>query len=349
MSDILAQNISSLTLTTGELKTNVFEASNLTTQSISNVGDITTATINCSSITTQYYSTSSFAFFTGDCLFSSILSAPRIFAGSLQSLTLNTDIITGSNLIFSTIQFPNANFLDLLDMRVRFLSTQVIYTSTFTTTNYEANNFLIGSTSNSGYLGFYGRSGNYTNSVLTELSTGTTSQEFLMFRGSSVIDQIRLQTTGSIVFETGVSARLYPNTPQIQTPTVIINSSSNVGIGIANPQTTLDVGGSFRALTASTIQTATSSLQVGTTLVPPNFWFGSTNYVSANVVASDTLNTTNLNAITVIAGSFKGDGSLLSNINVSTGLAIPVTYGSSISMSTGILRSGGLFLATSIV
>ena len=343
-SDLLTSNISTNNVYVGNVITNQVNTTNIVAQTATFIGNLNAPGVNVSSITTQYYSTSSFNLLSGDFLVSSLLSTGSIFAGNLQSVSISTNSIVGSNVIFSTIQFPNTTFLDFTDMRIRALSTQQILTSSFNTNNYTANNFLIGNSSNAGYLGFFGTAGNYNNSVLAEVSTGATSQDFVIFRGSSVNDQIRLQTTGSIRFEAGVAATLYPNVSQINTPTLIIQSSSNIGILTENPQASLDVAGSFRSQTISSQQVQTSSLQIGPQLFATDYWYGSTNYVSANTVRADIF-TGNF----FIGGSFAGDGSLLSNINVSTGLAIPVSYGSTLTMSTGILRSGGLFLGTAIV
>jgi hypothetical protein len=69
-----------------------------------------------------------------------------------------------------------------------------------------------------------------------------------------------MQTTGSIIFETGVGARVFPAAPSNVTPAMIINTSSNVGIGIAAPTVTLDVAGAGRFQTLSTQQIYTSSV-----------------------------------------------------------------------------------------
>jgi hypothetical protein len=72
-----------------------------------------------------------------------------------------------------------------------------------------------------------------------------------------------MQTTGSIIFETGVGARVFPAAPSNVTPAMIINTSSNVGIGIAVPTVTLDVAGAGRFQTLSTQQIYASSFVGG--------------------------------------------------------------------------------------
>jgi hypothetical protein len=108
----------------------------------------------------------------------------------------------------------------------------------------------VGSSSNQNFIKFWGSIGEYNNTVISQQSTGGGSTELLFFEGSSINDQFRFQTTGNIRFETGVSApRNFCNANQLATPTVLINSASNVGINTNNPQFTLDVAGSGRFTT----------------------------------------------------------------------------------------------------
>jgi len=118
-------------------------------------------------------------------------------------------------------------------------------------------------------LSYNGLVGRYNNTVLAEISTGAGLQELLVFKGSSASDRVRVQTTGTFVVETGVSARLFnPNTTQTlsnATPAFIINTSSNVGIQTASPGAALDVAGTGRFLTMSTQQAFASSIRATTT------------------------------------------------------------------------------------
>ena len=122
----------------------------------------------------------------------------------------------------------------------------------------------VGSVSTMNSLEFAGLYNAYTNTVLAEISTGAGTQEFLVFKGSSASDRVRVQTTGTFVVETGVSARLWnSNTTQTLsnvTPAFIINTSSNVGIQTANPGATLDVAGSGRFQAVSTQAIFASSI-----------------------------------------------------------------------------------------
>ena len=142
-------------------------------------------------------------------------------------------------------------------------STLAFYASSISTTTIQTSNILIGTVSSQSYLAFPGLQQQYSQTVLAEVSTGTGLQEMLLFRGSTATDRIRMQTTGSIIFETGVGARVFPAAPSNATPTMIINTSSNVGIGIAVPTVTLDVAGAGRFQTLSTQQIYASSFVGG--------------------------------------------------------------------------------------
>lgn len=104
----------------------------------------------------------------------------------------------------------------------------------------------VGSSSNENFIKFWGRIGEYENTVISDQSTGTTSAELLVFKGSSISDQIRLQTTGAIKFETGVGLRNFVTETALTTPTMTITANSNVGINTNNPQFNLDVAGTSR-------------------------------------------------------------------------------------------------------
>jgi hypothetical protein len=177
---------------------------------------------------------------------------------SVSNITSYCNIIANSN-----IQTRSINLLDLSTNAYRLLtlSTGALYAdgtligagggsaaggSTLST-------LFLGDSSNQNTLQFWGRVGNYNTTVLAEQSTGTTSQELLFFKGSSVNDQIRLQTTGGVRFETGVSSRAFAGSAQIATPTMLLNSSGNVGINTGSPATTLDVGGTGRFTTVSSL------------------------------------------------------------------------------------------------
>ena len=139
------------------------------------------------------------------------------------------------------------------------------------------NNLYIGTQSTVNSAQYNGLFGNYNNTVLAEISTGAGTQEFLVFKGSSASDRVRVQTTGNFVVETGVSARLWSNTtiPTLSnaTPSFIINSSSNVGIQTATPATTLDVAGTGRFVTLSSLALYASSIVAPYVFQPQFFTF----------------------------------------------------------------------------
>ncbi len=159
------------------------------------------------------------------------------------------------------------------------------------------NNLYIGNTSTVNSAQYNGLFGNYNNTVLAEISTGAGTQEFLVFKGSSTSDRVRVQTTGSFVIETGVSARLWSNTtlPTLSnvTPAFVINTSSNIGIQTANPGAPLDVAGIARAITLSSQQLFVSSFNGGLPVFLNNLTssvqgLGSSGYVSSLSLISTT-------------------------------------------------------------
>ena len=120
--------------------------------------------------------------------------------------------------------------------------------------------FQVGTNATESYLAFYGTSGAYTNTVVAEDAIGGGNQELILFRGSNASDRIRMQTTGSIIFEPGVSARLWPTAPSNVTPAMTITTNSNVGIQTASPGAALDVAGTGRFITLSSQQMFVSSI-----------------------------------------------------------------------------------------
>ncbi len=130
-----------------------------------------------------------------------------------------------------------------------------IVSSIQTNTNTEyANNILLGNIATMNSLQYWGTVGNYNNTVLAEISTGGLTEEFLIFKGSTSTDRVRIQTTGTFVVETGVSARVWNSnttaTLSNATPALLINTLSNVGIQTNNPTFTLDVTGTSRFTTS---------------------------------------------------------------------------------------------------
>lgn len=189
-----------------------------------------------------------------------------------------SSIIMGNDAITSlSIQASTLSLLDQSTMTYKafFISSGAIfYGSNQASSGGSGSNVLggstlsslfVGSSSNQNFIKFWGSIGEYNNTVISQQSTGGGSDELLFFQGSTINDQFRFQTTGGIRFETGVSQpRNFLTANQITTPSMIINSSSNVGILTANPTFNLDVAGTGRFQTLmSTTNTYTGSLFLG--------------------------------------------------------------------------------------
>lgn len=218
------------------------------------------------------------------------------------------------------------------------------------------NNLYIGNTSTLNSAQYNGLFGNYNNTVLAEISTGAGTQEFLVFKGSSTSDRVRVQTTGTFVVETGVSARLFSNTtlPTLSnaTPAFIINTSSNVGIQTASPGATLDVAGTGRAITLSSQQLFVSSINGAAlgnittgNVISTVTGLGSAGYISTLSLVSTTrgLQTTgflsSLNLLSTVQGL--GSAGYVSTLSlVSTTSSLIYDYGAGLStLSTAIFNS----------
>ena len=122
--------------------------------------------------------------------------------------------------------------------------------------------------------------GAFNNTLIAEQSTSIASQELLFFRGSSISDQFRFQTTGSFRVETGVTGRLFPNTGQLPFANFLIDGFSNIsmnsnqfylnaangfiGINCNTPAFNLDVNGSARMGGLTTSSLFASSLATST-------------------------------------------------------------------------------------
>lgn len=186
--------------------------------------------------------------FVGSTIF---LSAATIQASNISTFQITAQNITTQALSTNALIFGTGTGTLLMPD----IAPNTIYTSTVTTSNLQ-----IGWTSNQSPLQFYGF-GTYSNTVIVEQSTGTTTQELFVFRGSNAADRIRFQTTGYMAIETGVSSRLYTAALSNATPAVMIDINSNVGIRLAAPAVPLDVGGTARAITLSSLTLQTSTIE----------------------------------------------------------------------------------------
>jgi hypothetical protein len=217
------------------------------------------------------------------------------------------------------------------DIITTSVSTIQTFTSTLTT-----NNLRVGTVSSLSFVSFPGLQQGYAQTVIAEQSTGTGLQELLVFRGSSASDRIRMQTTGSIVFEPGVGARTFPAVGSNVTPAMIINASSNVGIGIAAPTTILDVAGTGRFQILSTQQLFVSTISSGSVFgrffgdgsqltglaagglsaLPP---FLSTNTLSTNLLTASNISTNSISTNNLTVSNIYGTGlTILPSLSVNT-------------------------------
>ena len=179
-----------------------------------------------------------------------LLSTTRSYANTFTSLSASFSSVTASNVFASTLIVNNLQigtglgWVNIGPIQTVALSTTQVQTGAL----YATSNFIGSVSSPFNAIQFYGLFGNYNNTVLAEVSTGVGTQELLLFKGSSTSDRIRLQTTGSIVFEPGSSARLWASSITSNvTPAMVIDTSSNVGIGTASPTYKLDVVGTTRS------------------------------------------------------------------------------------------------------
>jgi len=189
----------------------------------------------------------------------STLSTLAFFTSSISTTNITSPQGYISSLVVDSLAFSFSNsFIVMGDIITTSVSTIQTFTSTLTT-----NNLRVGTVSSLSFISFPGLQQGYAQTALAEQSTGTGLQELLVFRGSSASDRIRMQTTGSIVFEPGVSARVFPAVGSNVTPAMIINASSNVGIGTATPGVTLDVVGAGRFTAVSTNTISTNQISSG--------------------------------------------------------------------------------------
>ena len=188
----------------------------------------------------------------------------EIIVESLAGLAVsNFSTLTASSFQVNNLQLGNGTgYVNTGDLITTSLSTLQINAGTG-----QFINLFVGATSSFNTIQFYGLDGLYKNTAIAEVSTGVAgSKELLLFTGSTTTDRIRLQTTGDIRFEPGVSQRLFSTTqitPQA-IPAMIIDSNSNVGIGVYPLSITnykLDIAGVTRNQGLSTLQVVASSFQ----------------------------------------------------------------------------------------
>ena len=278
---------------------------------------------------------------------------------SSMSTSYAVNFIT-SSLTFSTATGSNATISSVTANQILFgtgngwiqagaIQTTVLSSVQLNTNSLYANSNFFGTVSSQTALQFYGLQGNYNNTVIAEQSTGTGTQELLLFKGSSASDQVRIQTTGGFRLETGVSSRLWPTYAQPANPAVYVDINSNVGIGTASPGALLDVVGQGRFQVVSTLQLNISSINGATFGSPINstvIGLGSAGYVStlslvsttagiiANISVTGVLSTANLTSTVQGLGS-ANYVSTLSLVSTTAGILNNISI-------TGVLSTANL-------
>ena len=262
---------------------------------------------------------------------------------AISTTTISTSLIRAgyisspqgyiSSLIVDSLSFSLSNsFIVMGDIITTSVSTIQTFTSSLTT-----NNLRVGTVSTLSYIAFPGLQQGYAQTVIAEQATASGIQELLLFKGSTNTDRIRMQTTGPIVFEPGVSARVFPATGSNVTPAMIITTGSNVGIGVAAPGVALDVAGSgrFTVLSTQTISTT----QINSSNICNAGWF-SNNGVLSNTTAGAFFQATSNTTTLGVAGI----ATFASNI-IQTATTTTLAGLSTNSISTGTLTVGGTLSA----
>ena len=213
--------------------------------------------------------------FTGSTTF---LSATQALVSSQTSYNLSSVLGFVSSLQVDELQIGNGyGILSFGDTQMSSVSTIAVMANLgqFTTMSTLAINAssitgvvigasftgTLGTVSSLTALRYFGLTGSYANTAIAEVSTGIGTQELLLYKASSISDQVRVQTTGNVIFEAGVGARSWPVAPRVTPPTFYIaGSNSNVGVGTSNPTTTLDVAGTGRFQTLSSLNITAGSI-----------------------------------------------------------------------------------------
>jgi Chaperone of endosialidase len=258
MPDLQTSNISSIAIYTSTLLTNAVTAANFISGPLHIGSTFITNTLVTSSISTQTLVTS-----------------------SLTVSSLTVPLLTSQRLLVSSIRFYDGDgFLTMPDIQTSNISTSAFYTSSILAITTATSNIRVGSNALQSPITFYGTTGGFNNTLIAEQSTSFNTQELLFFRGSSIADQFRFQTTGGFRIETGVTPRLATNPTQLTFPTLLVDAFSNVavnsnqfyingttgfiGVNCNTPQFTLDVNGSMRVQALVTSSMRVSSLFTST-------------------------------------------------------------------------------------
>jgi hypothetical protein len=211
------------------------------------------------------------------------------------------------------------SFGNIIDVTgpLRFITGSTI---NFYASSIQANGLLLGTTCNTSIL-FDGLVGTYDLTTISEVAIPNTAsnQELLLYKGgNSILDQIRLQTTGNVIIETQVGTRTWPTYGQNPNQSFFITGQGGnrlAQVGINTNITTIPSGvtldvtnatgtATIRAPIVSTTQIFTSSI-AGATLFPV-YW---NTVVSSNATGTTlALTTSNLGSY-VFVTSTAGTGS----------------------------------------
>jgi hypothetical protein len=337
--------------------------STITTSSFTSVSSFTaveyTGSLFASTIVTSSIVTSSIS---TQVLLANIANFRTL--SSLSSLQVND--LTTQRLLVSTLRFyDNDGFIAIPDLQSSNISAIAFYTSSVTANAMQTSNIQLGRNNLFTALQFYGLRGGFNNTVIAEQSTGATTQELLMFRGSSIADQIRIQTTGVFRVETGVPTRFYPNTVQLSTTTFLIDAASNInmvnstfylfgassfiGIQCNAPGTTFDINGNLRASTSvfgsTTVSSLTTLIGNVSSLNASSIVFVNTSSVRATTVIASTATLTQMNAVSSFASSLFV--STLISTSTLQSFFVNANFGNFSTLSTSVFSTGVLFAAQS--
>ena len=242
----LSNNVTTISNTGSTNTTNITTVSNNLNTVSNHLNSVSTNLITISTNLNTVSNTVAAGRFTG--ISTNTISTSLVRAGYISSPQGYI-----SSLIVDSLSFSLSNsFIVMGDIITTSVSTIQTFTSSLTT-----NNLRVGTVSTLSYIAFPGLQQGYAQTVMAEQATASGIQELLLFKGSTNTDRIRMQTTGPIVFEPGVSARVFTATGSNVTPAMIITTGSNVGIGVAAPGVALDVAGAgrFTVLSTQTIST----------------------------------------------------------------------------------------------
>jgi hypothetical protein len=340
---INANAFSTGTFITNIISTNAIYTSSILIGASDSILDIT-GPARATTFSTFYIDTSTINSFT---MSAQMLTTSSITTLSNIPVSIPVPISTPSVLVSSIQMGSYGNIIDVTGP-LRFTTGSTI---NFYASSIQANGLQLGSTSNT-VIAFAGLSNTYDRTVITEQSNSATSQEILLFKGNTTLDNIRLQTTGNVLIESQVASRVWPTNTQGTFQSFFISGqggaqSAQVGIN-TNIATipagiTLDVANAtgtatVRAPIVSTTKIFTSSI-AGATLFPV-YW--NTVVASNSCGTTLTLTTSNLGSyvfITTTAGTGSNVTVVFPTVSVPNGAFFVVNHKGASALSNNIVLS----------